>query len=448
MRFIEGCGFETKIKKDTRANKRIKNVCTAINITNPLVSLTGETLVYENSNYFNSLNESYYLSQVSDFIEHYSDTIISAINFNLIHPNQLPNLRPTTIDEAKESISHVRNLLANVPVKLIEQLMPHIHAAKKDLIAGGVPSELIEEFDAQFSPDFDFSYNNSELVFETPNIEGCLIVNIDSFRANSKAASALVSLLCKGNLFDQGHNATYYNHMESCEPITDTKIIAQVNKLLSSKLDLDELQDQAAWVKLALPLLARIQNEYDIEISELLLMHFNDLDAERLMACDEGYVDELANSRINIDCELESLVTFFHQMLTRIASFSHVASRFQDPDMFSKLNNKRASSAKILTAIYDVASKATDNGYLEIANEDHVGLRTFVLTDYVTSDNEAAYGVIDDVYNHAYEVDELTLSYKISLTDSNITTVKNTLINSYCMNFLSFLSERAKQFNF
>ncbi|PLT25110.1 hypothetical protein [Pseudoalteromonas sp. MelDa3] len=448
MRFIKGCGFETKIKTNTRANTRIKNVCTAINVTNPLVSLTGEALVYENSDYFNSLNDSYYLSQVSDFMEHYSTAIINAIDFNLIHPNQLPNLRPTTIDEAKESINLVRNLLANVPVKLVEQLMPHVDTAKKDLIAGGVPTELIEEFDAQFSPEFDFAYNNSELVFETPSIEGCLIVNIDSFRSNSKAASALVSLLCKGNLFDQGHNAAYYNHMESGEPITDTKTIAQVNKLLSSKLDLDELQGQTAWVKLALPLLALIEKNYDIEVSESILMNFNDLDTDRLAACDEDYVDELATSRLSIDFELEELVTFYHRILTRIASFSYLASRFQDPEMFSKLNNKKASSAKILTAIYDVASKATDNGYLEIDNEDHVGLRTFVLTDYVCGDNEAAYSVIDDVYNHAYEVNELTLNYKVSLTDSDMTTVRNTLINSYCMNFLSFLSQRSKQFSF
>lgn len=448
MRFIKGCGFETKAKQNSSAYKYIKNVCATPNVTNPLISLTGEAVAYESPDYFTTLNENYYLSQVSGFFEHYSNSLVNAINLNVIHPNQLPNLRPTTIDEAKESINVLRHLLASVPIKLIEQLMPHIQTVKQELIAGGVPSDLIDAFVAQFKPDFDFSYKNTDLVFETPAIEGCLVINIESFRSNSKAASSLISLLCKGNLFDQAHNAAYYNYMESGEPITDSKTIAWVHKLLSSKLNLEELKGQTMWVKLALPLVAHIQKEYDIEVSESLLMNFDGLDTERLMMLDEAYVDELAYSRLSTDFDMDSLVTYLHQMLNTISSFSYLASRFQDPDMFSKLNNKKASSAKILAAIYGVASKASDNVYLEVANEDHVGLRTFVLPDYINNNNEDAYRVIDEVYNHAYEMDELTLSYKISLTDNDMTAIKNMLINSYCMNFLSFLSECPKQFNF
>ncbi|MDC9563440.1 MULTISPECIES: hypothetical protein [unclassified Pseudoalteromonas] len=449
MRFIKGCGFETKITKNSSASECAKNVCTAINVTNPLISLTGESLTYEDSDYLESLNQAYYIAQANGFIQKYSNDIIEAINLKLIHPNQLPNLRPTTLADAKESVDTIRSILASVPNKLIELLMPHVHNAKKDLIAGGIPSEVIEEFEEKFSPEFDFSYINNELVLETPTIEGCLVVSIDSFRGNSKAASALVSMLCQqGSLFDEGYNASYYNHMQAGGVITDTKTVGRINKLLSSKLDLDELEQQIAWVKLALPLLADIEKNYDHEISESLMMNFDALDSERLLACDENYVDEFANSRLESDINMEELVVHIHRMLTTMASFSYLASRFKDPQLFSKLNNKKSSSGKMLAAIYEVASNAVDNTYLEIANEDHIGLRTFVLPEFLNQNNEDAYTAIDDVYNHAYEVDELTLTYQMSLNESHITAVKNLLINSYCMNLLGFLSERPKHFCF
>ena len=254
-------------------------------------------------------------------------------------------------------------------------------------------------------------------------------------------------MLCQqSHLFDEGYNASYYNHMYAGGVITDTKTVGRINKLLSSKLDLDELKQQIAWVKLALPLMAHVEKNYDYEISESLMMQFDELDSDRLLACDESYVDEFANSRLETGIDMDDLVVHIHSLLTTMASFSYLASRFKDPQLFSMLNNKKSRSSKMLAAIHEVASNAVDNTYLEIDNEDHIGLRTFVLPEFINSNNEAAYSAIDDVYNHAYEVDELSLTYKISLNESHITAVKNILINSYCINLLCFLSERPTHF--
>lgn len=448
MRFIKDYGFEAKTKKNTSTKGHFKNVCSPINVTNPLISLSGETLTYERADYFETLNESHYLSQFTQFLERYTDAIVNAVDFKLIDANQLPNLQPVTITEARESLLVLRNLLSNVPVKLIEQLMQHVSSAKKDLIAGGVPSSLIEEFDTVFKPEFDFAYDNAEIVFETPVIDGGLLVNISNFRSNSKAASSLISLLCKGKLFDIGSDAAHFNYMESGEAIRDKKTIAWVKKVLKSPLDIMDLKNQIAWIKLVLPLVAHIEVNYNIEISESLSMNFSDLDIGRLMACDYSYVDEVSNSRISQDFDIESLVNFFSGVLYTIASFSYLDSQFQSADSFSKLNNKKAESAQILEAIYTVASEATDNEYLEVANEDHMGVRTFVLPEYININNEDAYRVVDEVYNHAYELDEIALNFKIELTESHMTAIKNILINSYCMNFLAFLSERPRSLDY
>lgn len=443
MRFIKSYGFENEAKKRTSPHKNSKNVCAPINVTNPLVSLTGEVVSYEEADYFNSLRNESYVGQFKTFLASYSEPLLDAIDFGLIHQHQLPNLNPVTFADAKKSVSEVRALLSSIPIKLIELLMVNVNAAKRELIAGGVPHNLIEEFDQRFSPDFDFSYDGSNLVFETPSIEDCAVIDINRFGANSKAASSLITFLCENSrLFEQGSNAAYYDYMEAGEPIEDKKTVEWINKVLSSELYQQGSLGQVSWLKLIQPLMVHINRQFDIDVHESLLMQFSDLNIDRFLSSDESYITELANELNSVDCDIDSLVTQLHSMLTTIASFSFLASRFEDSKKFLRLNKKNTRSAKILASIYNVASKAVDDEFLDVANEDHIGLRTFVLPDFIMEKNENAYRVIDDVYNRAYEVDELTLNFNIALSESHITAVTNVLINAYCTRLLEFISNR------
>lgn len=443
MRFIKGYGFENEAKKRTSPHENSKTVCTSINVTNPLVSLTGEVVSYEAVDYLNSLRNESYVGQFKAFLASYSEPLLDAIDLGLINQHQLPNLNPLTFADAKRSVGEVRELLSSVPIKLIELLMVNVNAAKRELIAGGVPHVLIEEFETKFSPDFDFSYDGSNLVFEAPSIDSCAVIDIDSFGANSKAASSLISFLCENSrLFEQGVNAAYYDYLEAGEPISDKKTVEWVDKVLGSELYQQGSVGQVSWLKLVQPLMVHINKSFHVEVHESLSMQFDDLNVDRFLSSDESYITELANERYSVDCDIGSLVTQLHSMLTTIASFSFLASRFEDGKKFSRLNKKNTRYAKLLASIYSVASKAVDDEILEIANEDHIGLRTFVLPDFLMEKNEKAYGVIDDIYNRAFDVDELALNFNITLSESHIQAVTNVLINTYCTRLLEFISHR------
>lgn len=442
MRFINGENFKSGIVEHKSAKSAPKKIRTTTNVINPTTRLSGRKVSYSDEYKLDDKATEYYLIGFKSFLTSYSELLIDAIDMGLITESELPNFHPTTLSEGKAAHAAMKELIASIPYRIIQLLNKDIDAMKSELINSGVPSEIIAEFDSEKPMDFDLTISNGGLILNTPFVDSAIVVDVHNFRSNSKAAGSLISLLCKGRLYETAYNAGYYNVLEVGSPIEDKKILKKINSVLNSRIDTTEKEGKLSWFKLAMPVCEQLENKCNIEFAEYLYMLVEDLDIKRMFAFDKNYITEMLEENSSEDCKLDDFINHAKYVLQTVMSFSYLREKLTDEGSFSKLIQMKSPSGQILNAIHKVAVKAFDNECLEVSNDEGLGVPTFILPEYLNNKNQIAYENIDQIYNYAMEVDELNTSYEVKVIDSQLIAVKNTLINSYCTQLLAFISQR------